>query len=188
MIVEVCRTYGSFMTHLVPTSELVASDEAYIRANFLPGVSVPGYAGPAYVLDDGTEMFPPGHFDLVAGRDDFLRRHGGPDASEDYDAWLTGVYGVCLLEATPENIALKGRLVARIMDALAAPAVSDPVWRDELRADIDALDAIERPFAPLDALRLGAPPSRQRLIEWPRQRWEWLTKSSARNSASAAVS
>jgi hypothetical protein len=176
------------MTHLVPTSELVASDEAYIRANFLPGVSVPGYAAPAYVLDDGTEMFPPGHFDIVAGRDDFLRRHGGPDAAEEYETWLTGIYGVCLIEATPENIALKDELMTRIEAALAAPLVDDPEWRAALRIDIESLDAIERPFAPLDALRLGTPPSRQRLIEWPRQRWEWLTKSSARNSASAAVS
>ena len=74
--------------------------------------------------------------------------------------------------------------------ALAAPRGRRSVdWRAALRADIDALDAIERPFAPLDALRLGAPPSRQRLIDWPRQRWPWLTaKSGARYAASAAVS
>jgi hypothetical protein len=162
----------------LPTSALVAVDEAYIRANFIPGVSTTGYAGPAYVLDDGWEMFAPDHFSLVADRDDFLRRHGGPDAEEDYEAWLTGIYGVCLKSATPENIALKGRLMDAIEAALAAPRVDDDEWRAALRADIDALDAIERPFAPLDTLRLGAPPSRQRLIEWPRQRWAWLSEPS----------
>ena len=111
------------MSRFTPTSELVAADEAYIRANFVPGVSSAGYAGPAYVLDDGWEMFPADHFSLVVDRDDFLRRHGGPDAEEDYDAWLTGVYGVCLKSATPENIALKGRLMDAIEAALAAPAV-----------------------------------------------------------------
>jgi hypothetical protein len=176
------------MTRFTPTSELVESDQAYIRANFVPGASVPGYAGPAYVLDDGTEMFAPGHFSLVAGRDDFIARHGGPDAAEDYESWLTGIYGVCLREATPENIALKGELVDRIEAALASPEVDSAEWRAALRIDIDSLDAIERPFAPLDTWRLGAPPSRQRLIDWPRQRWEWLAKSDVRNVASAAVS
>jgi len=172
------------------TTELAALDQEYIRANFVPGTSVAGYAGPAYVLDDGTEMFPAGHFSMVAGRDDFIRRHGGVDAAEDYDAWLTGIYGVCLREPTPENIALKGELVARIEAALASPDVDDPEWRAALRIDIDTLDSIERPFAPLDTMRLGAPPSRQRLIDWPRQRWAWLTAANrdVRNAASAAVS
>jgi hypothetical protein len=161
------------------TAALVAADQAYIRAHFVPGESVPGYAGPAYVLDDGTAMFAPGHFALLdPGGDveaEFLSRYDGvEDRDDEFAAWLTGIYGVCLRSATPENIALKGRLVQRIEAALAAPAVDDPRWRAGLHADVDALDAIERPFAPLDALRLGGPPSRQRLVDWPRARWEWL--------------
>src|SRR4051812_27932757 len=100
------------MTHIASTHELVARDQEYIRRWFEPGVSRSDYAGPAYVLDDGTEMFPPGHFSILSGgRDEFVRRHGGVDADEDYASWLTGIYGVCLKSPTPENIALKGELV-----------------------------------------------------------------------------
>jgi Family of unknown function (DUF6058) len=75
---------------------------------------------------------------------------------------------------TPETIARKDRLVTDIEAMLADPRPREPDWRDALRAAIDALDALERPFAPLDEHRFGNRPTRHRLIEDPRERWPWL--------------
>ena len=79
-----------------------------------------------------------------------------------------------LLGFTPETIARKDRLVADIDAMLADPRPREADWRDALRAAIDDLDALERPFAPLDEHRFGQRPTRHRLIDDPRERWPWL--------------
>jgi Family of unknown function (DUF6058) len=142
---------------------------AQIEAGLLPK--------PAYVLDDGTEMVAPDYFALVdsAGgverlKDHFLARHTAasveherPDAEEEWEAYLSGEYGVCLREVTPENIARKSSLVARIERLLAEPLPDDTGWSHALAAAVDELDALEREFAPYDRVRWG-PVSRDRLI------------------------
>ncbi len=53
---------------------------------------------------------------------------------------------------------------------MATPAENDSAWRHELRATVDALDALERPFTDFDRLRWGET-SRIRHIERVRERY-----------------
>lgn len=170
------------------------ADVAYVRANYLSleeacagraetadevwrliaGGRLPR---PSYVLPDGTEMVPADYFAIAdAGREEFERRFlaaGGEPAEVDaeWNYYLSGDYGVCLTALTPENIVRKTHLVASIDRLLADPQPSDAAWRDELRASVDELDAIERPFAPhYDRARWG-PSSRDRCISGARERF-----------------
>jgi uncharacterized protein DUF6058 len=200
--IEAWRDYRVAMQddHLIApgslASRLAAADEAYIRSGHVPLEEVAGRrlhdvraamaAGllprPAYVLDDGAEMVAPDHlaFPDEAGADlgaAFRARYaaaGGADPEGAWEGYLSGAYGICLRAATPETIARKERLVDDLEAMLADPRPRDGDWRDALRAAVDALDAIERPFAPLDEHRFGKRPTRSRLIEDPRARWPWL--------------
>jgi hypothetical protein len=132
---------------------------------------------PSYVLPDATEMVPADYFVLYdAGRDEFASRFvaagGDPAAVEqEWQYWLSGDYGVCLKEQTPENIARKEQLVSLIDGLLDAPRPADTDWRQELRAAVDELDRLERPFAPqYDRARWG-PSSRDRCVTGARKRF-----------------
>jgi Family of unknown function (DUF6058) len=186
--------------HLIAPSalatRLAAADEAYIRSGHVPlrqvaadrldEVRAAMEAGrlprPAYVLDDGTEMVAPDHLALAdeAGANLealFEARYtaaGGPDPDDARQGYLSGAYAICLRSATPEAIARKDRLVDHIEAMLADARPRDADWRDALRAAVDGLDALERPFSPLDEHRFGKRPTRARLIEDPRERWPWL--------------
>jgi Family of unknown function (DUF6058) len=149
---------------------------------------------PAYVLPDGRPMFPPDLLSLVSAAggvaqlaDHFSRRLetarrllGEPETgagAQDWEDYLSGEYGVCLRQVTPETVVLKETLVQRIEGQLADPRPEEPEWRRMLAARIDGLDALLRPFARVDPARFGRPTSRERLVEAPRQRWEWLAQS-----------
>ena len=178
---------------------MTTADVAYIRANYAPleelcatrretAADIRALIGTrllpraSYVLPDETEMFPRDFFALLddAGepellRAEFERRYRGNEPDEDWDGYLSGVYGVCLREVTPETITRKGRLVARIEAMLAAPRPHDAGWLARLRAAVDELDALERPFSPdYDRTRFGRPPSRDTLISAPRRRYSEL--------------
>jgi hypothetical protein len=175
---------------------LAAADEAYIRSSHVPLAEVAGgrleevraamaanrVPAPAYVLDDGTEMVPPDHLAFAdeEGIDAgvaFRARYaaaGGADPDTAWSEYLSGGYGVCLRSVTPETIACKERLVDQIEALLVEARPRDADWREALRAAVDELDEIERPFAPLDEHRFGARPTRHRLIDDPRARWRWL--------------
>jgi Family of unknown function (DUF6058) len=140
-----------------------------------------------YVLPDGTPMVPSDHLALLedvngdpggvaqAFRDRFIAAGGNPaDADDEHAAWLTGEYGACLLTTTPEAIVTKGALMTAISALLIAPRPADHSWCLALRAAVDALDAIERPFAAYDRERFGGPTSRDRLITATRQRFPEL--------------
>lgn len=146
---------------------------------------------PAYVLDDGTEMVAPDYLDLMdqSGIDGmevvFTERYraaarsmGRNLSDQELDAawkdYLTGAYGVCLWEATPENIARKDLLVDRLETLLGRPRPDDPGWRSRVRTDVEDLDRLERPGAPLDDARWGRRSSRSRLIEDPQERYPWI--------------
>jgi hypothetical protein len=147
---------------------------------------------PAYILDDGTEMVTADHLDLLeeAGQVDrlepvFKDRYRAAveelghaiDDQALHAAWkdyLTGAYGVCLWQVSPENIALKDLLVERLDRRLSSPRPDDPAWRARVREDIQELDRLERPGAPLDDARWGRRSSRSRLIEDSRQRYPWI--------------
>lgn len=120
--------------------------------------------GPSYVLDDGTGMFSPDYFRLVdqAGgaerlREHFAARHRAAtraacrDTEEleaDWSAYLDGTYGVCLHEVTPEAIVRKTALVSSICELLTLAQPRSAKWRQTLREQVDALDVLERDFAP----------------------------------------
>ena len=145
---------------------------------------------PAYLLPDGTPVFPPDLLDLVrsAGDLDALPHHfarrtelvarllgvGASTREADWEDYLSGEYGICLRQVTPETLVLKEALVERIDRALAAPRPDDLRWRRALAFEIDGLDALVRPFAGVDRVRFGRPTSRERLIEAPRRRWALL--------------
>jgi len=177
-------------------SRLASADDAYIRSGHVPLEEVAGrrledvrsamasglLPRPAYVLDDGTEMVAPDHLALAdeAGADlqaAFQARFvaaGGNDVEGAWEGYLSGAYAICLRSATPEAIARKERLVDAIDAMLADPRPRDADWRDALRAAVDDLDDLERPFAPLDEHRFGQRPTRRRLIDDPRDRFPWL--------------
>lgn len=145
---------------------------------------------PTYVLPSGEPRFPPDYFALVddAGGVDalparFRARYlaaaasspspspsPAADADEDWAGYLTGEFGVCLRAVTPEAMAEKNRLIRRIETLTGTPAEGDGGWRAELRAAVDALDRIERPFTDFDRQRWGDT-SRGRHIDRVRERY-----------------
>ena len=179
-------------------------DIAYVRDNYVDAVelasgrctverllALAGTALPraSYALADRTQWFPRDWWRLCddVGSPEHVRevfvlryraaaralgRDGAPD--DDWAAYLAGLYGACLREVTPETIVWKERLVERLDRALADPRPDDPAWCDDARADIAALDGLERPFAACDRVRFGRPTSRDRLITGPRARYPRL--------------
>ncbi len=125
-------------------------DIAYIRANYftledLPGSPRPNASAPepSYVLADGTAFFPADYFAHETNRERFRERYisesellGLPDGAaveqETWEAFLSGIYGVCLRQVTPENIARKTALLNQIEELTAHPQPRDPQWTCEL--------------------------------------------------------
>jgi hypothetical protein len=140
---------------------------------------------PSYVLEDGTEMFPPTYFAFPdsagapdAQRPAFERRYADAVAQagvepdpEDWAHYLSGVYGICLNEVTPESIVAKARLIGTIETLLAEPAPNDEAWRRDLRSAVEALDELERPFCDYDRAQAGGSVSRDRCVTAPRERY-----------------
>jgi hypothetical protein len=166
-------------------------DIAYVEASFEPmdeGVRPLVERGllprATYVLPDGTPMVPADHAQLLddAGgdpdavaahfRERFVAAGGDPeDATEEYEAWLSGEYGACLHTTSPEAIVVKSALMDAIAALRARPAPADASWRGALRGAVDALDELERRFAAYDRERFGGPSSRDRLITGSRERF-----------------
>lgn len=150
------------------TKELVTDprDIAYIKMHFMPIVERdPSRPAPSYVLEDGTCYVPRDYNEQEIDRERFIARFRTVNdsldaASREWSAFMTGVYGVCLRSVTPENIARKELLIARIDRLL-----------EELHAAVDALDDLEMPFSPVfDRQRFGRPPSRDTHIDGLRKR------------------
>jgi len=169
--------------------EWAEQDIAYVKESFVPMaywlrpyVERGMLPQATYVLPDGTGMVPADHAELlheaggdpagVAGtfRARFVFAGGNPDeVDREYQAWLSGEYGACLHATTPEAIVAKSALMAAIESLLAEPAPREEWWRGALRGAVDALDALERPFAEYDRHRFGTPTSRDRLITGTRE-------------------
>jgi hypothetical protein len=114
------------------------------------------------VLPDGSEWVPR---DYLPGfeRAEFERRY--LDACRPWEAYLGGVYQVCLRRVTPEAIVRKDELVSELAHALLEPRPSDADWRARVRDAVDELDALERPFSPdHDRTAFGRPPTRDLLV------------------------
>ena len=178
----------------VPTARLppdATDDIAYVEASFTPMpesvrelVEQGILPRATYVLPDGTPMVPGDHAALLedAGgdpgavaelfRERFVAAGGAPEvAEEEHAAWLSGEYGACLESTSPEAIVAKGALMTAIGALLAAPVPADRSWRSSVRSAVDALDALERPFAAWDRERFGGPSSRDRLVTATRERY-----------------
>ena len=180
--------------------ELSDADVRYVRANYVTLEELAAARGetpdavralvesgrlprPSYVLPDGTEMVPRDYFAFLdeagsveAIRPLFERRFvaaGGAPGSvdEEWQHYLSGVYGVCLRDVTPENIVRKESLVTEIDGLLADAKPGDQSWRARLRAAVDELDALEREFSPDYDRSLGTPPSRDRCVKAARERF-----------------
>jgi hypothetical protein len=178
-----------------------AADLAYIRGDYLTldelcegRDETPAGVGrlidkgllprPSYVLDDGTEMFPTDYFRLAdeAGGAEALpayfaqrlREAGDDDVEEQWEGYLSGLYGVCLREVTPKTIARKTALVSSLCELLVLAKPRDPEWRERLRAEVDELDELERQFSPdydRNEERFGCKPTRDLLIAAARERY-----------------
>jgi hypothetical protein len=151
----------------------------------------------AYVLDDGTELVAPDYFALAdlagpfaelrawftAAYDEVAARSAGryddPGTGEEqWEEYVSGGYAVCLRSVTPASILAKGELMDTITRLTADPASDDAEWRAELTAAVDALDALERPFAQFDRARFG-PVSRDRCVTAVRDRFELAQPSAS---------
>ena len=158
------------------------ADAAEIRGR-IAGGEIPA---PSYVLDDGTELVPEDYFPLL-DRAEFTRRYlaAGGDAAElaeDWEGYLSGLFGVCLREVTPETMVRKEQLVVSLTRLLEHPQPEDDAWRARLRREVDELDELEKPFAP-DYDRSGRfphPPTRDYLISAVRERYPELFAKTAR--------
>ena len=138
-----------------------------------------------YVLEDGTELVAPDYFELahLAGGFEALpawfarayaqaaaRYPAAGTAEEQWEEYLGGNYAVCLRAVTPASIVAKGELMDTIERLTRDPAPGDDDWRGELTAAVDALDALEKPFAQFDRERFGST-SRDRCITAVRERY-----------------
>ena len=155
-----------------PLEEVCAAAvRRWIAAGFVPRAS--------YVLPDGTEMYPRDLLSLVEAvaaqgvREEFERRYDAAEpVEEQWEAYLTGLYAVCLREVTPETIARKSTLVDELVAMLEQPKPGDATWLEALRERVDELDDLEREFSPdHDRVAFGRPPTRDALIAEPRRRY-----------------
>ncbi len=171
------------------------ADVAYVRCHFVtldqlargrgehawPGVRLPRAT---YELADGSAWYPRDWWRLCDDARDiarlpalFARRLRAAcdaldqpcDVDAEWQSYLAGLYGACLRDVTPESLAHKERLVRRLDRAHADPRPADLAWLAALRADVDALDGLSRPFAACDRARFGRPTSRDRLIDGSRR-------------------
>src|SRR5215208_1358396 len=165
---------------------LTQRDLDYIRAHFVPleeGVQQAIERGvlprPSYVLPDGTQMVPADYLALVDVRPSVERRYlaagGTPvELEEAWAGYMSGTYGVCLEQVTPETIVRKSILVDSLTALLADPREDAVNWRDALRDQVEELDRLERDFAPdydRNVERFGRPPTRDLLIKGARERF-----------------
>lgn len=162
------------------------ADLAYIRAQFraieTPNSLLPA---PSYYDPVGTPYVPHYYEEQERFRERFTvralaeseRLRAGYDAtwaSEVWDAYWDGIYGMCLKDNSPECIVRKNWLIDRI-DALIGAPLADDAWATDLAGYVDDLDAIERPFCDFDRAYFGGSVSRDRCITAVRKRFPEIT-------------
>jgi hypothetical protein len=180
---DVAYVSGSYLS-LAVACALAGFDEREIRSAMLAGM----LPLPSYVMPDGELMVPHDYFELLkeARTIDALqalfrdrlsaaaKREGVPmDDSELESAWfgyLSGHYGICLKQTTPENMVRKTKLIGEICALLDEPRPTSTEWCQRLRGAVDELDALERTFAHYDLMRFGRLSSRAIYIDQVRER------------------
>jgi hypothetical protein len=127
---------------------------------------------PAYTLPDGRRMFPDDYFALhdQVGDPERMQAHfsaeferaareAGLEFTEEWNPdsewtdYIDGTYWVCLHDASPVVMVEKERRIRAISRLTRAPEPESEAWRADLRAAVEALDAIERPFTDSDRAR-----------------------------------
>lgn len=93
-----------------------------------------------------------------------------------WEAYWDGIYGICLKNASPENIVRKSWLIDRI-SILAERAEADESLCGELRDAVDQLDLLERSFCEFDRAIAGRPLSRDTYIDAVRLRFPAIRSS-----------
>lgn len=142
---------------------------------------------PTYVLPDGTRMVPADYFALFGAPDEgctvrerfdlrYTRASAPrePSTVELDEAWagyLSGGFGACLKDVSPESMLAKAQFIDTIEALLAAAQPSDEGWMRRLRAAVDGLDGLEKPFAAYDRVHYGGPVSRDRFVTAVRNRY-----------------
>ena len=165
--------------------EFTADDVAYIEENFIC-LQTRAPRGPAasYVLEDGSEFYPPDYFEQEMDEARFKERLRSEmdaqrislDPDETWQTYMEGIYGVCLQSATPENIVRKAAMLARVEQLTQTPDRGDSHWVRALKHAVDMLDKLERPFSPhYDRARFGRPPTRDTHIRNVRRRYPEIT-------------
>jgi hypothetical protein len=137
---------------------------------------------PTYIVD-GIEMYAGDFFafpDSVGGltrmQDEFSDRYtrtagaycdplSQDRVAEEYTAYLSGEYAVCLRFVSPESIFLKEFAVTKIHALLDTPDPGNAAWSKALRTWVNRLYGMEREFAPCDTARFGTLPTRVRYID-----------------------
>jgi hypothetical protein len=144
---------------------------------------------PAYTLPDGRRMFPTDYFDLSdeAGGPDRLRDYfidqfkraartaglefnGEWSPESEWTDYIDGTYWVCLRDARPEVMIDKEQQIRTVSQLVQSPQPQSTQWREQLRAAVGTLDAIERPFTDFDRARWTYT-SRERYITSVKQRY-----------------
>lgn len=191
----------------IPLKEL-CSERGHAYSDVLALIERECLPRPTYLLPDGTAMVPYDYFELLEDAGDPARlqprfeerweralaelappgfdRRDLPVVEEEWTDYISGLYGVCLREVTPERMAEKTLLCFVIEELLAEPQPDDAGWRAGLRTAVDRLDEIEMPFSEFDRERLGGPVSRDRLITAVRERYAEIFKPSRAGDRAAS--
>lgn len=162
--------------------EFTSDDVTYVESNYICLYARAGHGpAPSYVLGDGREFYPADYLDQETDETQFKARLRAEmeaqnvtsiDPDETWQTYLEGIYGVCLRNATPENIVRKAAALERIEALTDSPQEHDPAWVRALKTAVDSLDALERPFSPhYDRERFGKPPTRDSHIRDVRRRF-----------------
>lgn len=167
--------------------EVLAQVHGWVFADLVRAIDERRVPSPSYVLANGTRMVPADYFALVGAPDELetLRERfdsrliGAAGAErltdeERDDSWagyISGEFGVCLKDVSPESIVAKGRFITAIDQLLAEPREDDHEWLEQLRTAVDRLDALEKPFAVFDREYYGGPVTRDRYITALRERY-----------------
>ena len=152
---------------------LTDDDVRYVHEQFVPLAELCDDVEAVHARIVARELPAPPYSGLeLVPRDYFELPDAGAYPEDEREAFLDGMYFVCLVHATPANVVRKGELVDGIRGLLAEPRPDDEDWERRLRAQIDELDALERPFSPhYDRERFGCPPTRDELIAAPRAQY-----------------
>jgi len=167
--------------------EILARTHGWEPAAIIRAIDEKRAPAPTYTLANGVRMVPPDYFALLGAPDEidtlrerFNKRYvkaalaqAPTDTllAEEWEGYISGGFGACLKDVSPESMFAKSKLIAAIKILLAAPDEKEMTWLLQLKDAVDALDALEKPFAAFDRAHYGGPVSRDLYITDVRKRF-----------------